>query len=494
MQKVDRKRRRSRPGLRVALLVLSGIAALVLAVWLTWALARPRWMSDLLPGLFRPEATEIPARESGWRLLTEYGPDEVAGVTVTLRDGEVWMALPDGEGGLVVTTDSGSWPVKSAMADRILEEASQLMVTDVLAEDLSALPDGPSAFGLEPARETVTVTYADGASLTFRVGSRYDGGDEIFYYMVVEDDPRLFALDVNTAEDLGFGAAQLIDVTQPVLQAARMDRISVEDGAGRRTWLLEGSIADGDAIDRWVLAEPFRYPADGEMITNLKTNAANLHLNSFIGEAGAELLTACGLDEPAAVIRIHMAPGLTYDGTDWPESEVTLTVGALASELQRYVLVDGAVYLTSDLRIRGLLDASPADTLTRYPVRASLSNLESLTRTDAAGEVSWRVDREGLAEGAHPSVAFTAEGREEAMAWSVFGARYSRMLLVTVDGRLPQGFTPGEPHTVWRFRTVTGAEHTIALADYDGSHDAVTVDGAAFFYLRKGALSMDGEM
>ena len=46
-------------------------------------------------------------------------------------------------------------------------------------------------------------------------------------------------------------------------------------------------------------------------------------------------------------------------------------------------------------------------------------------------------------------------------------------------------------HTVWTFETVTGVIHTIALSDYDLSHDAVTVDGSAYFYMQKNALTLD---
>ena len=58
---------------------------------------------------------------------------------------------------------------------------------------------------------------------------------------------------------------------------------------------------------------------------------------------------------------------------------------------------------------------------------------------------------------------------------------------------LPEGYVCAAPHTVWTFETVTGVTHTIALSDYDPSHDAVTVDGASFFSMQKNALTMEIE-
>jgi hypothetical protein len=33
----------------------------------------------------------------------------------------------------------------------------------------------------------------------------------------------------------------------------------------------------------------------------------------------------------------------------------------------------------------------------------------------------------------------------------------------------------------------------VALSEYDPSHDAVTLDGAAFFYMQKNALTLDAQ-
>ena len=134
------------------------------------------------------------------------------------------------------------------------------------------------------------------------------------------------------------------------------------------------------------------------------------------------------------------------------------------------------------------LDAAPADTLARQPVLTSLSNLASLTWRTEAGETVWRVTRTETEEGETVNTV-TRDGEE--ISWPVFRQRYEDMMRVSVADALPEGYVCAAPHTVWTFETVTGVTHTIALSDYDPSHDAVTVDGAAFFYMQKNALTME---
>ena len=77
----------------------------------------------------------------------------------------------------------------------------------------------------------------------------------------------------------------------------------------------------------------------------------------------------------------------------------------------------------------------------------------------------------------------------EEIAYDAFSAAWERLLTVTVSGRLPEGWQPKETHTRYIFRTVSGGRHTMELSDYDGMHDAVTMDGHTLFYLIKGGMT-----
>ena len=483
MQKVDRKERRSRLWLRPVLLATALLAVAVI-LWLT-----------LTPPGEKPEDTasvSATSRVDTRGLLSEHSEEDVVSIRVQNADGTGWTAVADGSGGLTVTDGNDTYPMKASLAGFLLADAATVQYTEVLADSVDELKDGLAAFGLDPPALTVNIAYTDGTELVLRIGGDFSGETSL-YYMQANNDPRLLALDVSTAEDFGIGFRQLIDVDQLAIQSARIDRITLEDDNGIREWVLEGSITDPDAIDRWMLTQPFRYAADGTMIQNLKSNAANLYLSGYIGPANPERLADYGLDVPTAVITVHMAAGTTLsdDGSqtvDWDEETVTVIVGAAESGIQDYVRVKDTVYLMNHFHVLGLMDADPADTLIRQPVLTSLSNLEKLTLKTEENKTVWMVTRTENENGETEN-SVTCNGEE--MAWFVFQQRYEDMLRVSVAGALPEGFACGEPHTVWTFETVTGVIHTIALSDYDPSHDAVIVDGSAYFYMQKNALTLD---
>ena len=80
-----------------------------------------------------------------------------------------------------------------------------------------------------------------------------------------------------------------------------------------------------------------------------------------------------------------------------------------------------------------------------------------------------------------------AEGAEK----RTLTAAYNQLMMVTMSGRLPDGWTAADaPHTVWTFTDVDGTVHTVALTRYDAMHDAVAIDGVALFYLIQGGFSL----
>ena len=77
----------------------------------------------------------------------------------------------------------------------------------------------------------------------------------------------------------------------------------------------------------------------------------------------------------------------------------------------------------------------------------------------------------------------------EEISYDMFSAAWDRLLTVTVSGKLPNGYVPGEPHTRYTIHSVSGAVHTVELSELDAMHDAVTLDGYTLFYLIKGGMT-----
>ena len=91
------------------------------------------------------------------------------------------------------------------------------------------------------------------------------------------------------------------------------------------------------------------------------------------------------------------------------------------------------------------------------------------------------------AEGENPGREVLLNGEE--ISWDVFEAAYDRLLTVTFSGTLPENAQWNEAYKKYTFRTLSGGTHTVTLSDWDGIHDAVTVDGSTLFYLIRGGMT-----
>ncbi len=187
-----------------------------------------------------------------------------------------------------------------------------------------------------------------------------------------------------------------------------------------------------------------------------------------------------------------------YSVNDWPESTLTLLVGAPKSEFVDYVQSDGSIYVVSHYSLQTYMTMDAQSTLTRYPVLTSLSNLRALTITTAKGEQQYLITQEELldADGnpqldddGFPLLTDAVYVNGTPVAYEAFEAAYNRLLMATVSGVLPAvWYTTELPHTTYTFHTKTGITHTIALTPFDALHDAVLVDGCAMFYIIRGGL------
>ena len=491
MQPVEKKKARTlrhgRLWLLVGMIVLlaGGIAACIL--------------------LNQPEEP-LPERVMTGGQLYACDPADVMGLRITLRSGESWAMARLEDGSFAVDGEAG-YEIESGTLDSLLSAVATVTYEDILTDDWSAYQEQLADFGLETPRIVAEAAYRDGTALTMRIGDSYALEESGWCYMLIDGDSNLYALDTGTADILAVSKATLHPVEQPTLHKARFDRITFTDAEGGQTcWVLQGDIGT-DAEDRWMLVSPMAYPADGEQMSNLRTNLANLRLGAYVGEATEESLAECGFGTPRFRIDVHMAAGSigttdedgVYSVTDWPEETFTLTVGGAKSDAVDYVLVGESIYVTSHYSLATFMEMDPVSTLTRYTVPVALGNLAEMTVTTASGTQTYAITRteqvqenNELVYDADGNLVYdhtcTLDGR--AISYTAFEAAYNNLLMVTVSGLLPEGWAAMEqPHTVFTFTRFDGITHTVTLTAYDAFHDAVTLDGMSLFYLIKGGMT-----
>ena len=491
MQKVERQKHKDRKGLRPAWLIL---CALFLAACVGAAL------------LLRNKAAEEPpkARERIRGAVTQRDTADVAQVTITRRGEAPWTLLQDPEGKLTLRRQEGSgseeWAADENAAGMILDAAANLAYEDVFTDNREDWEPEAEAFGLKDPQITAEILFRDGQKVTARIGDAADPEDGAYYYLAVDGDDRLYALASGTVEDLSAERELLRPVRQIQIFSALLDRITVRDseGAVTREWMLRGKISDRDAAENWLVNAPFQYPADYDVIRNLRDSAESLRLGVYVGAEKDLNLADYGLDKPAAVLEFHMAEGSTgtvsdagvYDVQDWEERTVTLTLGSAKSEMVDYVLCGGEVYTINHFTVSTFTGMDPLAAAARYPVATPLNSLESvLVEKQGREAVHYALIREEGEQGSEDSASFRCIRNGEEISADVFAAAYERLLTVTVSGRLELDRKPGEAHTKYTFRTLSAGTHTVELCDYDGMHDAVTMDGYTMFYLIKDGMT-----
>ena len=492
MEPVSKKKRRARPRRLVWLIAL--VLALALAVGGTLLLRRPQPTES---------ASVITYGE-----LVSRSAQEVASMTIARRDGECYTLLQRAEGVLTLEEDE-NFQVSDLYAPQLFAATCVVSYENILADNAADYAQYYGEFGLD-APLTVEITYTDGETVCLRIGEKGPLEEDAWYYMTVDGDPRLFALDMGTAEDLDISLSRLHPVTQPTIHQARLDEITFTgaDGEILAQWTLEGNITDSDAAANWRMTFPWSYPADEEAMTNLRKNLSNLRLGAYVEQATQDNLADYGLDAPTFILTLHMAAGTTgsvdeegvYTTVDWPESTFEMRIGSAKSETVDYVLVEDTIYLCSHYSLAIFTGMEAKDTLSRYPLMVELDSLASMTRTDATGTVTYTLTREEqvaanneLVTDASGNVVWNVTCQRDGaeVSYTAFSAAWAQLRAVRVSGWLPEGFVVTEPvHTTLTFVTQSGQTHTLALAPYDALHDAVIVDGTALFYLIQGGLEV----
>lgn len=494
MQNVPKKAHRTG---HVSRWVLLGLCVLILlSALLLWHSARQP----------APE-TELPTVEDTAVTLWQVTEDEIASLAFVLRSDEGFaVAHQDDQWRLTDGTDRALDDFTAG----VLMEAVTNVEAEVLADEWDASDANIAAFGLDNPESIVTLTLTDGTVYVLQIGAS-PSYDKTWQYACLQGDGRLLSVSRGTAEALYQTKNSLWTVEQPTIHAQRLSSITLRNASGeiQLQWQLRGSITDSDAQDKWWLTVPIVYPADADTLSTLRTAAENLRLGEYLGEATQDNRTRYGIDTPRLQIELHMDAGTmgtvgmtgSYSTTDWPENDVTLVIGGQESDMIDYVCYAGKIYRCSALLYRAFFSVSAMDTLTRYPVLTALDNLAALQITTGDTQTRYVITREEqLAENNDLveddegetlyDITLTCNG--EAADYAAFAAAYEQLMMVTVSGRLDEGWTAQEaPHTEYRFEDIDGTVHTVALTTYDAMHDAVLVDGTAVFYLIQGGFKLE---
>ena len=485
MNEVRRKNPKSRP--RRRLWLLAALALLVAGL--------------VLVMILQPQTpAEIPEREERGGMLVDRNTADIERITIELRDREPWTVLQNEAGELRLDGET-DWLVDTTVGEPLLDALAHLNYTELLTEDAAVYETHPEDFGLAEPLITVAVSFRGKTeeSLHLRIGDAIEAEESSAYYMVIDGQSPLYAVDAGTVQDLRLEKELLHPVSQPEIHEALLDRVTLRDAAGQITaqWQLRGALTNTDADASWLVTAPFTYPVDEETVQNIREVVSHLFLGLYIGQATEKNLEQYGLITPQGEVELHFGEGSTgtvtdsgiYDVRDWPEENLRFLVGNEKNAMSDYVLFENEIFTVSKTVLGALLSLKPEETVARYPVLTPLNSLSEVTVSRGDRMDRYTLDRSGVSADAAAEAGFRCMKNGEPVSPEAFEAAWQRLLVVTFSGVLPEGASWGEAHTACTITTINGTVHTLVLSDFDGMHDAVTVDGYTRFYLIKGAMT-----
>ncbi len=425
-------------------------------------------------------------------------------IAVTHEDGESYTLLYRDEQ-LYLENDGGDVEiVNESYTDEIVEAATEIAVTDTVAEDAETVSNHLADMGLEPPEITVKVTYANGYEVELQLGAEVPG--TTYHYYRWSGDEGVYMCDVGIYEAFEYTAHMLLPVEQPTLTPALIDHVSLDTQAHG---LMECTFtADGTDVYLGALTAPYAYPMDSDMTTTLLTALENFRLGTKLGAVDASNRAQYGFDSPALVLDVHQQPGL-YTQVDSDgvlqtltseEETVRITLGAQDGEYFYFCEYAGECYRVSSFLVATLVEADPDQYVTHAPADMGQSDIASVTvqlgdatlsvRAAYTERVQENNELETDTEGnVIYDVSVTANGT--AITEDAFDSLVERLRQMTVSGTLAEPQTPsGTPRWQMTLTTTGGATRTLAAYPMDAFSDLLTVNGVAMHYLNSEALQI----
>ena len=438
------------------------------------------------------------------RTLIVRKAEEVARIAVTRSTGEGYVLT--GDNGRLAVQDRPDFVMDEDKQKSLLNACSILEAEDTVSESGDEWEAHKADFGLISPAVTVMVTYSDGKTAAFSLGAKSPVNN--WNYFTLEGDPGLYLASADLIELFDQDVTVFHHVDQPVIHHQRIDDITIQSGSGttKAAWKLETDIVNSNALSSWRMTAPYYYPCDAGAMDTLLSALEKLYLGRFVSKATEEAKAQYGFTPPRRIITLHQAAGEiaapnasgVYEVTPYPESTLTLTIGTAGDKYVDYVEVGGSIYLVSTISQPLLSNLVPQNTLLLQPGAIPLNAIQTLTVESSGKSRTYTLKR---VEQVLPNneLAYDEEGNVlmdtfvdldgKASSFPDFEAAITALQSVTVSGRLPKDFVPGEnPSYKLIFTLLDGRTRTLETTPLDALQDALGVDGTYLYYLPKGAL------
>lgn len=225
-----------------------------------------------------------------------------------------------------------------------------LNIWDSLDSDTELdITDELSAYGLDPAELSATVSTDEGESLTILVGIATND----YYYCMIDGEDKIYLISDNLPSYLSYGIYDMATLeTFPSTSSSTLETITIEGTVDTSFYQesVETETTDDDG-ETTTTTEDCWYTTDGEDVTEsddiseMTSEIIGLSFDSMVNYYTTDDdLADAGLDEPQCVVTV------TYTETDDDDNETTesftLEIGDLTEdEGYYYATIDGGTII-----------------------------------------------------------------------------------------------------------------------------------------------------
>ena len=467
--------RRVRPGLLAAAL------ALLLAVF-----ALLYFLLKKQPVVLPPQYVAQPVT------LSDREVEELASIAVENRSGSYTLVNTEAGWRLAGSDD----PLREALLDPLVNDAALIVAEDTVGS-LEEHPEWQLLhYGLEDPAARVTVTFADGGQLAFRVGDSVPQ-ETPTYYFLMEGDPHIYMAASDVYDAYITTALALYDVADPALDGSLIDRIAF---TGRDAFAME------KRTDGWYLAEPFAYPLSDAAVDSLLTKLEGLRFAQFEAEAADADLNQYGLNPPERTLTLDIAETVVtgYDENDQvmgetrlPAYQLTFGLGSEENDVVFHCLYKGQVLKATSFSAGFLRTQSYGSLFLTNPFNAPTNDLHSLIWEQNGVQTVYDIS---LVERVLPNNALETDENGNVLYDLVvkkngqpldsdaFLTAYRQLVELRTFDRLPADYVLPDADPLLRVTLTrdSGSVRNIALYPLDALHRAVAVDGVALYQVEAG--------
>jgi hypothetical protein len=256
-----------------------------------------------------------------------------------------------------------AWELSRPVHDKVEPEKVKAILKDlpdIWAERFVSEPDKGDKFGLKKPEQELSVTRADGKTVTVQVGkpsrvvTRTTSGPpprfgmppttqthrETYHYARLKGNAQVFEVNIDKLKSLSVPLNTLRDPSVVKFKSEDAKRLEV-NFAGRYIVLARPK-------DNWVLEKPTKYDADSVKVSDLLNNLSGLQVkdHEIIDPDPKDpnsSLKAYGLDKPAGSVTVSLEDTEDKGGKNKPgKRQVKLLLGKHDKEAKKlYVRVEG---------------------------------------------------------------------------------------------------------------------------------------------------------